>query len=190
MRYIIRDIFRVSTVTVARLGHSVTFVKAFGHSTGSILIYYFVDNDPGFHCYETQDTALNLYDVTGCKRATLIQLILSTAKCRRIHRSEEIAETLMPSSTAAYGSQPSHGHADTEESRNELSHGHVNTQAETAPTQFEPTVGGELASIPEGNEDEDTLILQQYHDELASRKSCWYANSQKKNNKYRIQCKC
>ena len=74
----------------------------------------------------------------------------------------------MPSSTAAYGSEPSHGHADIEERPNELSHGHVNTQAETTPTQLEPIVGGELVSIPEGIEDEDTVILQQYHDELAS----------------------
>ena len=80
----------------------------------------------------------------------------------------------MPSSLAAYGSQSLNGHVNTEdrhhghESPNELSHGHLNTQAEATPTQFEPSVGGELASIPEGIEEEDTLILQQYYDKLAS----------------------
>jgi hypothetical protein len=161
LQYVIRNMFRIPQVTAVRLGRSFHKVAASQHATGSTLIYYYDDQDPEFHYYETKDTALNVYDITGSTKSRIMQCLTGTVHQRKLHHSDEIAEALMPTGRSSQ-EQMSHGNVNSDPEP--MSHGNVNSDNMMQP---DASIGSELPSIPEGD-NEDAFVLQQFYDELES----------------------
>ena len=59
-----------------RIGKSVNKVSKCSHADRSVLIHYKSDTDPGFHFYETEDTALDLGQITHSEKSRFIQFLV------------------------------------------------------------------------------------------------------------------
>eukprot|EP00973_Karenia_brevis_P036056 4974062-Karenia_brevis.AAC.1 len=59
LQYLIRNLFRVQDVIAVQLGKGVSQLGKVPYADKSVLIYYYDDNSPDFHCDETKDTAID-----------------------------------------------------------------------------------------------------------------------------------
>ena len=150
LQFVIRNYFRISDVFAIRLGKSVHNVKADNSATSSMLIYYFTDNDPSFHFYETKDIGLDILSITNSPKAKIIQCLIRDGCNNSLEDDTQVLQELSP--------MPMH-----EEEPQETS------SPDDPPTPRDINVGGDLPTIHEENEETD---MDDYHMES------WYAELQ------------
>ena len=134
-----------------RLGKSVKNTKKHRYADKSILYYYDNDAKPNLKTYETDDTALDIEEITGSNKSRFIQCLLSTDMGHHLSFEEEYAEDC-----ASQNQPPPDDHPGG------------SPQGEDQYIPEDVRVGGNLTPIPEGDEENVDLTLETFYAELMS----------------------
>jgi hypothetical protein len=157
LQYVIRNFFRINDVIAVRLGKNIHSVSKCDYADSSILVHYTSDLNPDFHFYETEDTAINIANVTQSHKSRIIQCLMKRGCHSIIEDSPELAQELMPSAAPP---QSQGNDAVTP------------AQQPEPPTLPEDDHGGRLPTIYEEDETTsshaDELIVESFYAELMS----------------------
>ena len=152
LQYIVRNYFRISDVIAIRLGKSIHSVNAYAPANRSVLVHYTSDTDPDFHYYESEDTALNIRDITGNPKARIIQCLVRDGCQSAMDDNADIAQEMMQETL------PPH----VQQGRSSSSSEHSGP-----PTPVNIDIGGNLPTIHETSEtDSVDLIMESFYAEL------------------------
>ena len=104
LQYFVKNYFRVASVVIVRFAESMQKLTAVPYADSSTLVYYDTDNNPGFHYYEADGTALNIGAVTGSTHARIIQCLKPSKPTAIFHWDmtmfEELADIPPPGDSA------------------------------------------------------------------------------------------